>query len=248
MKKLLTGILVFSVVMSFSMAYAVPLQYVNVRPTAIGSSSDGAAFNLQNLLPQFNVVTDQQAAGYWQLGGINPTAAPVVSFEITANSATLQMGIYSVIGSDTLSPRNLVDIFLGPAAAGTSALLTFSGGNITILGAGGVNNGTFSGISPSGFGFYIQPQGDSGPTYFSLDQLNAAGLAQMVAFHDIAPNRWTIGFEDIAIRNAAGALQGDYDYNDFIFQIESIQAVPEPLTMILLGSGLLGLAAIRRKK
>jgi len=70
----------------------------------------------------------------------------------------------------------------------------------------------------------------------------------MVAFREMPANRWTIGFEDIAIRNAAGAIQGDYDYNDFIFQIESIVPTPEPLTLILLGSGLLGLAAIRRKK
>ncbi len=253
MKKLLVGFLVFSVVMSFSMAYAAPLEYVNVRPVAIGISSDGPSYELQTLLPQFNVVADQQATGYWQLGGINPLMGPVVAFEVTANSATMQMGIFTVNGGDTTSPRTLHDIFMGPAAAGTSAAIAFNlaTGEMTIaqvLGpAGAVNAGTFTGISTSGFGFYIQPQGDNGPTYYSLDQLNG-GLAQMVAFREMPANRWTIGFEDIAIRNAAGAIQGDYDYNDFIFQIESIVPTPEPLTLILLGSGLLGLAAIRRKK
>jgi hypothetical protein len=252
MKKLLIGFLVFSVVMSFSMAYATPLQYLNVRPTAIGTSLDGPAFELQNLLPAFNVLTDQQAAGYWQLGGFNPFMGPVVAFEVTANNATMQMGIFTVNGNDSTSPRTLHDIFLGPAAAGTSAAIAFNlgTGEMTIaqvLGpAGAVNNGIFTGISTSGFGFYIQPQGDNGPTYYSMDQLNG-GLAQMVAFRELPANRWTIGFEDIAIRNAQGVLQGDYDYNDFIFQIESIEPVPEPLTLILLGSGLLGLTAIRRK-
>jgi hypothetical protein len=248
MKKLLIGFLAVTLVMSFSVADAAPLQYVNVRPVPIGSTWDNPATQqLSQLLPMFNVVTDQQAAGYWKLGGINPTTAPRVSFEITANSATLQMGIFSDINGDTdAAGRTLVDIFLGPATAGTAALITFSGGTMTIAGAAGaVNNGTFSGITASGFGFYIQPNGDSGSTFYSLDQLNG-GLAQMVAYREIGENRWTLGFEDLANTGVPGATDGDF--NDFIFQIESITQVPEPLTLILLGSGLLGLAAIRRKK
>jgi hypothetical protein len=271
MKKVLIGFLALTLVMSFSMAYATPLVYTNVRPVTIGATSDPvgscpgyANCELQTLLsPMFNHVgdTDQQAAGYWQLGGINPNMTPTVAFEITANSNTMQMGVFSVNGGDTTSPKTLVDIFLGPAAAGASAVLTFNMGTgaMTIsrpstVPVGAVNEGTFAGITTSGFGFYIQPAGDvpSGgnpinyPTYYILDQLNG-GLAQMVAFRNPTANRWTLAFEDTPIRNATGGLNGDYDYNDFIFQIESITPVPEPMTLLLLGLGLLGVAGIRRK-
>jgi len=251
MKKLFgVGFLVCILLMSFSMAYADPLVYVNTRPVTIGSPvGDPAGSDLQTLLNPIgiNVNTDQQAAGYWQLGGINPGTLPTVAFEITANSATLQMGIFSDINGDTDSEgRTHVDIFMGPAIAGSTAAITFNleTGAMSISQvsgpSGAVNAGTFSGITPSGFGFYIQPTGDA-LTWYSLDQLNTNGYAQMVAFRELPDNRWTLGFEDVAYP------QGDHDFNDFIFQIESITPVPEPLSLILLGFGLVGLAGIRRK-
>ena len=125
MKKRLIGFLVFTVVLSFSMAYAAPLRVcecsTNGNRIIIRWSS---IKQLSQLLPAvFNAITDQQAAGYWQLGGFNPATVPSVAFEITANSATLQMGIFSDVNGDTdAAGRTLVDIFRGPAAAGEQPL------------------------------------------------------------------------------------------------------------------------------
>jgi hypothetical protein len=183
----------------------------------------------------------------WSLGGLFPRTIPVVLFEIAGMATTNQMGIWSDSNFDTdATGRTLVDIFNGSANASTTAGLAYdrNTGLLTIAQvtgpAGAVNTGTFSGINIDAFGFYLQPGGGE-DTFYSLDQLNG-GLSQMVAYREAGPNRWTIAFEDVAY----GA--SDKDFNDFVFQIESITPVPEPATMLLLGAGLIGLAAYGRKK
>ena len=52
---------------------------------------------------------------------------------------------------------------------------------------------------------------------------------------------YVVGFEDIL-----GG--GDLDYNDAIFAVRGVTAVPEPMTMTLLATGLAGLGVARRKK
>jgi hypothetical protein len=232
----------------------------NNRPTGVTlPSPDGAGKDLQTILNQtflcngcVSAVNDQQSAGMWQFSAFPYGSMPALAFEYTANEGVEGFGIWSDSNNDTdQTGRTLVPIFGGASQAGAMASIFFDiatqslhVGTVNDVG-GGIITGTYTGINPSRFGFYLERTGGIGgdATHFTVDQLNGGGLPQALAYRKPGSDTWAIAFEDLSLQNPIS----DGDYNDVVVKVESIQAVPEPSSVILLGAGLLGTALARRK-
>ncbi len=129
------------------------------------------------------------------------------------------------------NPSNRAVIFNGPASAGAVTTIT---------------------IPVTDYGFFIQV-GAGGPIYYTQSSLNPAGDTTHQHFVVFAQNppsptpTYWIGMEDLplgssTLLNREGNMG---DYNDMVVRITPI---PEPGTLVLLGTGLIGVAGLVRRK
>jgi hypothetical protein len=144
-------------------------------------------------------------------------------------------------------------------AAHTNIIEEASGGPITFTAANRSNWGAWNTVDFSSQNLYFSDVTDGSPVDVTLNPLGAQNmyfqLYQLTADSNplnyldpgnritLATGTYILGWNDNLYPSG-----GDLDYDDMVIALRSAAPVPEPTTLILVGTGLLGLAGFGRKK
>lgn len=261
MKRLLS---VFALCCTAAAATAQPIDPFNTRPVTVlpGPASERSLSDILNGVggPQLfpghlfdTTVADtpanngQNTAGLWRSSSPSiGTTIPTLFVEFAGFADINKFGIW--FGTDQ---SNIVgyDLLMGGATSGSFAAISIGAGRLDVIGFG---CGTVIDCSPAGgeldaritpnqFGFYFQT--GNGPRIYSVDALNPGGEGRFLSLQAGETTNWAFAYEDVALGSS------DRDYNDMVVKVESIVAVPEPSTWVLMIGGLATLgAAIRRRR
>lgn len=195
--------------------------------------------------------TGAEAVVLTDTDGFQDDATAYLLLEIAGYKNTNAFGIYgfSMDANDNVVLGDTLQVFAGADNAITSTTMFFDVQNGLV--SVGKNQDTGELINPIDlggitFGFYLDVNA-TGQRYYSHSSLNADGLDHMMIF-DTSDNE--VGMllgSDVVIAMEDLPGLGDADYNDMVVGVSDVAPVPEPATMLMLGTGLLGLAGVRRK-
>jgi hypothetical protein len=192
-------------------------------------------------------LADGNDAAWSTLGSIGQID---IVLELAGNASTNSFGVY-----DLNDPNNRLSVFDGADGAGDQAILrlrqTVDGWRVSVQEVGNPT-WTHQLISTSAFGFYLSVQG--GSTFYSQSARNADGVDHLYAYQGTGTPFLTgpLGGEFFSRQDYILAWEdllggGDRDYQDFVAVVQDVTPVPLPPAVLLLISGLVGLAGVSRR-
>ena len=204
-----------------------------------------------------NVLTDDlndNFDSYWGIVGGSSTATIII--ELAGFVTENVFGIF-----DMTNPSNKVPLFLGANGIGAQTTIGFSGGQVI---RGGIGTGVFFGSTI--FGFYLDSTHNPvhGGLWYSDSSLNTSegnpldqdkmyayqGKGDTISVPSAGSILWNLNDYVLAWEDLHSSSQWyDQDYQDMVFMVQSIEPEPAPIpsAILLLGSGLVGLAGLRRR-
>jgi hypothetical protein len=178
--------------------------------------------------------------------GTNDDAITSLLLEDAGFSNQNTFGIYGFTQTGSgIAITDTLQVFSGAATDTSQARISFNvAAGKAWLGAGPqpVNPTLVKNIGAN-FGFYLSGPGG---TFYSHSALNS-GADQALMFDVRSEPTDEFKLADVVVA-FEDSLNGDRDFNDMVVGVSDVTTVPEPGSMMLLGTGLFGLAGVARKK